>query len=201
MPQGDKYVGRGGHKLEYALEELELDLEGLVGADFGCSIGGFTDCMLQRGVVRVYAVDTGYGMLAWKLRQDERVEVMERTNAMHVELPEPVDVLTVDVAWTRQRYILPNALEQSKSDAAILALFKPQYEAAEEQLEGGRIVEGTFNEILEATLLELQHMGIRVSEVVELPRDPKRNPEAMLYVEAAECDLMEEFRPEGEWHR
>ncbi len=132
MREGQRYVGRGGEKLKCAVDRLGLDLGGLVGADLGCNIGGFTDCMLQEGVLRVYAVDTGYGMLAWKLRQDERVVVMERTNAMHVELPERVGVVTVDVGWTRQRHILPHALELCAPGGIVLSLFKPQYEAAPE---------------------------------------------------------------------
>ncbi|MDP6438007.1 MAG: SAM-dependent methyltransferase, partial [Candidatus Brocadiia bacterium] len=110
--EGQRYVGRGGEKLKAAIDELGLALRGVVAADFGCNVGGFTDCLLQEGAARVYAVDTGYGALEWKLRTDERVIAMERTNAMHVQLPEPAQVIAVDVAWTRQHHILPNALRQ-----------------------------------------------------------------------------------------
>ncbi|MHC4480407.1 MAG: SAM-dependent methyltransferase, partial [Planctomycetota bacterium] len=129
MAERGRFVGRGGEKLEFALDQLRLGVSGLLAADFGCNVGGFTDCFLHRGARRVYAVDTGYGMLAWKLRQDERVVVMERTNAMHVELPEPVDVVAVDVGWTKQRYILPNALKRLDAHGSVLSLLKPQYEA------------------------------------------------------------------------
>jgi len=91
-----RFVSRGGDKLLAALDQFPVNVEGRVCADVGASTGGFTDCLLQHGAARVYAVDTGYGVLAWKLRRDERVVVMERTNAMHVELPEPVDLVAVD---------------------------------------------------------------------------------------------------------
>ena len=186
-------MGRGGEKLQYALDAVGLDVEGAVGADFGCNIGGFTDCLLQRGAVRVYAVDTGYGMLEWKLRQDERVAVMERTNAMHVELPEPVDIVTIDVGWTCQRYILPNALEQVKPEGHVLSLLKPQYEAPEDWVRGGILIDGKFEEVIERTVNELAGMGIVVREVVPLPQERAgKNPEAFLHIAAEECDLKED---------
>jgi len=188
-----RYVGRGAEKLKFAIDALGIEVRGLVAADFGCNIGGFTDCLLQEGAVRVYAVDTGYGMLAWKLRQHERVVVMERTNAMHVELPERVGVVTVDVGWTRQCHILPNALAQCAPDGFILSLFKPQYEAPRELVRRGRIKNDAFEPVLEQTLAGLAESGIAVRDVVRLPRERERkNPEAMLYIRAAECRLATE---------
>jgi 23S rRNA (cytidine1920-2'-O)/16S rRNA (cytidine1409-2'-O)-methyltransferase len=188
MPDDRRYVGRGGDKLEFALQALGFDPSGLEGADFGCNMGGFTDCLLQHGANRVYAVDTGYGMLAWTLRQDERVVVMERTNAMHVQLPEPVGVVAIDVAWTRQRNILPNAVRQSAPDGTILSLFKPQYEAPKEYVHRGRIQPERFDEVLEATVAELRTMRMPVAEIVRLPRQGKaRNPEAILMLQRSEC--------------
>jgi 23S rRNA (cytidine1920-2'-O)/16S rRNA (cytidine1409-2'-O)-methyltransferase len=182
------YVGRGGAKLKHAIDELALDLTGAVGADFGCNIGGFTDCMLQAGAVRVYAVDTGYGMLAWKLRTDERVIVMERTNAMHVELPEAVDLVAVDVGWTRQRHILPNALRQVQVQGVVLSLFKPQYEAERGQVRRGRIKSEDFEAILEAAIAELKELGIVVGRAILLPQEDRRkNPEAVLVIHPAQC--------------
>src|SRR5687767_8878918 len=107
------YVSRGGLKLAAALDAFGIDPPGYVCADLGSNVGGFVDCLLQRGAKKVYAVDTGYGVLAYKLRIDPRVVVMERTNAMHVELPEVVDLITIDVAWTPQHRILPNAIRLS----------------------------------------------------------------------------------------
>ena len=105
----DANVSRGGDKLAAALDRFELDVAERVCADLGSHVGGFVDCLLQRGAARIYAVDTCYGTLAWKLRRDSRVVVLERTNAMHVSLPEPVDLVTIDVGWTPQAKILPNA--------------------------------------------------------------------------------------------
>src|SRR5256885_13294789 len=110
------FVSRAGQKLEHSLDVVRIDVAGLICADLGCSTGGFTDCLLQRGAAKVFAVDTGYGVLDWKLRKDPRVVVMERTNAMHVELPEPVQLVTIDVAWTKQRHILPSAKRLLKSN-------------------------------------------------------------------------------------
>lgn len=104
------FVSRGGEKLAAALDHFSLNVAGWVCADLGSHIGGFVDCLLQRGAARVFAVDTCYGTLAWKLRRDRRVVVMERTNAMHVALPEPVDLVTVDVGWTPQVQVLPNVV-------------------------------------------------------------------------------------------
>ncbi|HTL27962.1 MAG TPA: SAM-dependent methyltransferase, partial [Tepidisphaeraceae bacterium] len=103
------FVSRAGQKLLHALDEFKIGVTDKVCADLGCSTGGFTDCLLRRGAKKVYAVDTGYGVLDWKLRNDPRVVVIERTNAMHVELPEKVQVVSIDVAWTKQRNILPSA--------------------------------------------------------------------------------------------
>jgi predicted rRNA methylase YqxC with S4 and FtsJ domains len=104
----DAYVSRGGDKLAAALAAFDLDAAGRVCADFGSHVGGFVDCLLRFGAARVYAVDTCYGTLAWRLRRNPRVIVRERTNAMHVSLPEPVDLVTIDVGWTPQAKILPN---------------------------------------------------------------------------------------------
>src|SRR4051794_36941461 len=109
-----RFVSRAGEKLDHALTAFALDVTGFTCADFGANAGGFTDCMLQRGAAKVYAVDTGYGALEWKLRRDPRVVVMERTNAMHATLPEEVDLVTIDVAWTKQRHILPAAWKAVK---------------------------------------------------------------------------------------
>ena len=186
-------MGRGGAKLKHALEGLRLDVAGCVAADFGCHVGGFTHCLLGEGAARVYAVDTGYGVLAWKLRRDERVVVMERTNAMHVELPEPVDLVAVDVGWTRQVHILPNALKQTRPEGCVLSLFKPQYEAPAHLIRGGVIEPGAFEDVLRDVVEALGSLGIRVREVVRLPRGrPGTNPEAFLYVPAGESGAGQE---------
>lgn len=125
-----KFVSRAGEKLDAALEAFGLDVRGFVCADFGCNVGGFTDCLLQRGAAKVYAVDTGYGELAWKLRKDPRVVVMERTNALYCPAPEPVDLVTIDVAWTPQVKVVPAALAWLKpaGRTQVISLLKPHYE-------------------------------------------------------------------------
>src|SRR3954463_630831 len=110
------FVSRAGQKLDHALAHFNLDVSGKTCADLGSNTGGFVDVLLQRGAAKVYAIDTGYGVLAWKLRKDPRVIVMERTNAMHVDLPEPITVVTIDVAWTKQRHILPAARKMIRAD-------------------------------------------------------------------------------------
>lgn len=129
-PEQRKYVSRAGDKMAAALKAFDLDVTGMVCADFGCNVGGFTDCLLRNGAAKVYAIDTGYGELAWTLRKDDRVVVMERTNALHCELPEKVDLVTIDVAWTPQKLIVPAALRHLKPAGAIVSLLKPHYELA-----------------------------------------------------------------------
>lgn len=122
------YVSRAGEKLEFALKFFNLDPTGLVCADFGSSTGGFVDCLLQHGAKKVYAVETGYGLLDWKLREDTRVTLMERTNAMYVELPEKVDLITIDTGWTKQAAILPSAYKNLKSGGRVISLVKISFE-------------------------------------------------------------------------
>ena len=125
----EPYVSRGGEKLAAALDRFGLDVTGLVCADLGSHVGGFVDCLLRRGAARVHSVDTAYGTLAWKLRRDSRVVVYERTNAMHVSLPEPVDLVTIDVGWTPQSRILPNVARLVTPAGQVVTLLKPHYEA------------------------------------------------------------------------
>jgi len=126
----DKYASRGGLKLDAAVRAFDVDCAGLVCADFGCNIGGFTDCLLAHGAAKVYAVDTGYGTLAWKLRKDPRVVVMERTNALHADPPEGVDLVVIDVAWTPQKLSVPAAVKWLRPGGRIISLLKPIFELA-----------------------------------------------------------------------
>jgi len=128
-----QFVSRGGEKLAAALDAFDLRPAGCVCADLGCNIGGFTDCLLRRGAERVYAVDTGYGDLAWTLRNDKRVVVMERTNALYADAPEAVDLVVLDVAWTPQEQILPAADRWRKPGGRIVSLLKPHFELAKLQ--------------------------------------------------------------------
>lgn len=135
------YVSRGGFKLAAALEAFELDVNGWIVADVGASTGGFTDCLLQRGASRVYAIDVGYGQLAWKLQQDPRVVVMDRTNARYQEeLAEPVDLATIDVSFISLKLIVPAVIGWLKPGGQIVALIKPQFEAGPKQVGKGGVV-------------------------------------------------------------
>jgi 23S rRNA (cytidine1920-2'-O)/16S rRNA (cytidine1409-2'-O)-methyltransferase len=146
VEQPPRFVGRGGEKLDAALRRFGIDPDGRVCADVGASTGGFTDCLLQAGAARVYAVDAGYGQLAWKLRQDERVVSMERVNARYLDgLPEPVSLVTVDVSFISLRLILPNVQRWLTGSQATIAgeavvLVKPQFEADREDVGEGGIV-------------------------------------------------------------
>jgi 23S rRNA (cytidine1920-2'-O)/16S rRNA (cytidine1409-2'-O)-methyltransferase len=163
------FVSRGGQKLDHALAAFDLSVAGTVAADLGCSTGGFTDCLLQHGAARVYAVDTGYGVLDYKLRKDPRVVVRERCNAMHVALPEPVGVVTVDASWTRQDKLLPNVARLLAPNGRVVTLIKPHYEADKAYLRRG---------ILPAELVDptVAAVGERVVacgfEVLGLTRSP-----------------------------
>ena len=138
-----KYVGRGALKLESALDYFDIDLEGKTALDIGASTGGFTDCMLQRGIEKVYAVDVGYGQLDWKLRNNPRVSVLEKVNARFLtrdHVQEVVDVCVIDVSFISLTLILPNALALLKRDGVILALIKPQFELQRSEVGKGGIV-------------------------------------------------------------
>jgi len=144
LEAGDKYVSRGGHKLEHALRHFQLDVAGLVALDLGASTGGFTDCLLQHGAAKVFAVDVGQGQLAWKLRQDRRVVVMEKINARHLTAAQfpppflPADLTVIDCSFISLRKILPAAIALLKPNGKIIALIKPQFEAGKAEADKGR---------------------------------------------------------------
>ena len=161
-----RFVSRAGAKLEHALEAFRVDVTGLRCADFGCNVGGFTDCLLQRGAARVTAVDTGYGALAWKLRQDPRVEVRERTNALHADPPAGgVDLVVVDLAWTPQRLAVPAALRWLAPGGRIVTLVKPHYELRDDQkswLERGFLPHARVPEVVDRVRAEKRSLGAEV---------------------------------------
>lgn len=141
VTEGLPYASRGGFKLAAALDAFAVDVGEWVVADVGASTGGFTDCLLQRGAARVYAIDVGYGQLAWKLQQDPRVVVMDRTNARYLErLPEPVDLATIDVSFIPLKLILPAVTGWLRPGGQIVALIKPQFEAGRGQVGKGGVV-------------------------------------------------------------
>ena len=179
------YVSRGGLKLAKALDAFELAVDGLVAVDVGASTGGFTDCLLQRGATRVYAVDVGYGQLAWALRQDQRVVVLERTNIRYLEQLPPdqeadvpgaillADLAVIDASFISLRLVLPATLRLLHDDAFLVALIKPQFEAGKESVGKGGVVrdKATHRRVLEETIscaleLNLYVAGLTVSPLL-----------------------------------
>jgi len=135
------FVGRGGIKLDYALDQFQLDVTDKIAADIGASTGGFTDCLLQRGASRVYAIDVGYGQLDYRLRRDSRVVVMERVNARYpIPLPEKVDLATMDLSFISVEKVLPSMVDLLKNDGYIVVLIKPQFEARREEVGKGGVI-------------------------------------------------------------
>lgn len=169
----EAFVSRAGAKLAHALEAFKVDVTGLRCADFGCNVGGFTDCMLKAGAARVTAIDTGYGALAWTLRNDPRVEVRERTNALHAVPPEgSVDLVTVDLAWTPQRLAVPAALKWLAPGGRIVTLVKPHYELRDDEkawLDRGFLPHERVPGVVERVAAEMPALGAEVLGSVQSP--------------------------------
>mgnify|MGYP000606219868 CR=1 FL=1 len=183
------YVSRGGLKLEAALQHFGLDVTSATCLDVGASTGGFTDCLLQHGAKRVYAVDVGYGQLAWKLRQDPRVVVIERTNIRHMTvevIPEPVDLVTIDVSFISLKIVVPAVTAFMGRDARILALIKPQFEVGRKQVgKGGVVRDATLHkEVIEHLSAFFQAKGLILVGVLPSPiLGPKGNREFFILLE------------------
>ncbi|MBX3379176.1 MAG: hypothetical protein KF805_03715 [Phycisphaeraceae bacterium] len=165
------YVSRGGLKLAHALREFSLSVAGLRCADFGCSTGGFTDCLLQHGARSVVAIDTGYGQLAWKLRQDPKVIVKERSNALHVPppLPPDTDLVVVDLGWTRQRLLVPVALRWLAPGGRVLTLIKPHYEQDGPRRESVILDKAQALKIADRVARDMPALGATVLAMTESP--------------------------------
>lgn len=163
------YASRAGEKLEWALKQFNVIVADLICADFGSSTGGFVDYLLQAGAKKVYAVETGYGVLDWKLRQDKRVMVMERQNAMHVELPEKMDFISIDTSWTKLEKIIPNVLKNLKEDGRIVTLVKPHYEAPPRALRKGRLLEEFIPDVLNHVKDAIKNLGVEILDETESP--------------------------------
>lgn len=171
-----EFVGRGGLKLRHALDAFGLDPSGLVCADLGCNVGGFTDCLLRAGAASVYAVDTGYGALAWTLRKDPRVRVMERTNALHAPAPaEGVDLVVIDLGWTPQKHAVPAGVRWlgSRAGGRIVSLIKPHYELSREEgsnlLRDGVLGQDEAERVTARTVESLPALGVRVLGLTRSP--------------------------------
>ncbi|MBI5956122.1 MAG: TlyA family RNA methyltransferase [Chloroflexi bacterium] len=181
-----QFASRGGWKLGKALDEFRVDPGGLVCLDVGASTGGFTDCLLQRGAARVYAVDVGRGQLDWRLRQDPRVVVLDKTNIRYLEsLPEPVDLATVDVSFISLRLVLPAVVRLSKPEGRAICLVKPQFEAGRDKVDKGGVVRepSVHREVLEGLLKWSLERGWVVRGLTTSPiKGPAGNVEYLLYL-------------------
>ena len=181
--QAIPYVSRGGLKLAKAIDVFGLDLTGMICADIGASTGGFSDCMLQHGAAKVYAVDTGYGKLAWKLRTDERVVPLERTNARyltHEQIPEDLDLASVDVSFISLRLILPALRGVLGPSGQVVCLVKPQFEAGKEKVGKKGVVRDpkVHLEVLEHFLVHADEADFTVKDMTFSPiRGPEGNIE------------------------
>jgi 23S rRNA (cytidine1920-2'-O)/16S rRNA (cytidine1409-2'-O)-methyltransferase len=180
------YVSRGGLKLEAALDRFAIEVSGLIAVDVGASTGGFTDCLLQRGAFKVYAIDVGYGQLAWRLRNDPRVVVMERVNVRYLEgLPEPVDLATVDVSFISLELVLPAVIGFLKPHGDIVALIKPQFEAGRKQVGKGGVVKdpAVHRAVLHKILLWADEHGLTVRDLMASPlKGPAGNVEFLAHL-------------------
>ncbi|MEM8756193.1 MAG: SAM-dependent methyltransferase [Planctomycetota bacterium] len=173
MTADHSYASRGGLKLAHALDRFDLDVAGLAGADLGCSTGGFTDCLLQRGAAHVVCVDTAYGELAWKLRQDERTTVLERTNALHAEPVRTVDLVVIDIGWTPQRLALPAAAAWLAPGGRVISLIKPHYELSDEEKairgDAGVLDDELAKAVTDRVIAGLPGMGFRSLGLTKSP--------------------------------
>lgn len=196
------YVSRGGLKLEKAMKCFPVTLEGKIAADVGASTGGFTDCMLKNGAVKVYAVDVGYGQLAWSLREDPRVVCLERTNARYLtreQIPEPLDFASVDVSFISLGLILPALRPLLKEGGEVTALIKPQFEAGREKVGKKGVVRdpAVHLEVLEQFLVHAAQSDFSIKGIDFAPiRGPEGNIEYLGYLctgagEDTDLDLQE----------
>jgi len=182
------YVSRGGLKLEAALKQFNISLSDKIAMDVGASTGGFTDCMLQQGAKRVYCVDVGYGQIAWKLRQDPRVVLIERTNIRYLErskVPDAIDIATIDVSFISLTKVVPTVLEFLKDTGEIVALIKPQFEVGKGEVGKGGIVKDDVKRLaaVERVREALEALGLETAGLVQSPIfGQKGNIEFLIYL-------------------
>ena len=178
------FVSRAGEKLQFALENFQFDVKGKTIADFGSSTGGFVDCLLQNGAKKVYSVDTAYGELAWKLRNDPKVVVLERTNILHLDsLPEKVDLITIDAGWTKLELVLEAIKKFLKDKCEIIALLKPHYEADKRDLRKGVLKEELLNQVKNEVTQKITSLGFTIKNEIESPiKGGAGNTEYLIYL-------------------
>ncbi len=187
------YVSRGGLKLEAALKANRIDCTDMVCLDVGASTGGFTDCLLQRGAARVFAVDVGYGQLAWSLRQDARVVVIERTNIRNINpaiITRPVDLVTIDTSFISLKIVVPSTLGFLKPGGIILALIKPQFEAGKGRVGKGGVIRdpALHTEIIDSLRLFFSRQSLICGSVTPSPiLGPKGNQEFIILLRSPRC--------------
>lgn len=188
-----KYVSRGGLKLEKAMAEFPITLEGKTTMDIGASTGGFTDCMLQNGAVKVFAVDVGYGQFAWKLRQDPRVVNMERTNIRYVtseQIGTKIDFASIDVSFISLKLVLPVVYDLLSDNGEVAALIKPQFEAGRGQVGKKGVVRDikVHYEVVENTIAAAKEFGFTVAGLTFSPiKGPEGNIEYLVYLKKNGC--------------
>ena len=193
-----KYVSRGGLKLEKAMKHFQISLEGKVCMDIGASTGGFTDCMLQNGAVKVYAVDVGYGQFAWKLRQDERVVCMEKTNIRYVtpkDIDDILDFASVDVSFISLTKVLAPAKDLLKDSGQMVCLIKPQFEAGREKVGKKGVVrdKAVHLEVIEHIIKFAEETGFTVLNLEYSPiKGPEGNIEYLVHIQKGSNELQEE---------
>lgn len=185
---GMEFVSRGGYKLKKAMQTFPISLEGKICMDIGASTGGFTDCMLKNGAAKVYCVDVGYGQLAWKLRSDERVVNLERTNVRYVtreQIPEEADFASIDVSFISLKLVLPNVFELLGSDGECVCLIKPQFEAGREKVGKKGVVreKSTHIEVVADIIEFAETVGFHILGLDFSPiKGPEGNIEYLLYI-------------------
>ncbi|MBI4686675.1 MAG: TlyA family RNA methyltransferase [Nitrospirae bacterium] len=197
------YVSRGGLKLEGAIKDFGIDVTGKTAMDVGASTGGFTDCLLQHGAKKVYAIDVGYGQLDWKLRNDQRVVVLEKANMRYLEdfikrqgarvegqefedlIKGNIDMATIDVSFISLTKVMPEVIKFLKKDGEIIALIKPQFEAERKDIKKGVVRdEAKRLDVVEKIKDEIMKMGLQVKGVIQSPiKGPKGNIEYLVYIE------------------
>lgn len=187
-----RFVSRGGEKLAGALRDFSFVPTGLVCADVGASTGGFTDCLLQNGAQKVYAIDVGYGLLDYTLRQDARVIVMERTNARYLQsLPEPIDLVVMDASFISLRLLLPTALSWLRADGSLIVLIKPQFEAGRDDVGKGGVVRSrhVHARVLTEVLSFSLEQGLSVHGLTTSPiKGPAGNVEFLAWLRRSVSD-------------
>jgi len=172
--QSALFVSRSGDKLAAALDAFDIEPRGTIGLDVGCSTGGFTDCLLQRGATRIYAIDVGYGQFEWKLRNDSRVVLLERTNIRYVDraaVPEPIDLAVIDVSFISLTLVLPAVVHLLNSSAVVVVLVKPQFEVGKGQVGRGGIVrdDAQREAVTEKVIACAAHLGLQLKGVLDSP--------------------------------